>query len=132
MKIFAAIFSIFLLISPIVQSDRFHPRKTAEDIEAQQRPGHDPQRLNLEGNTEFWLHFARETLTQKLNQRTNNGKAKNIIMFLGDGLSLPTTAATRMYLGGEEVELSYEKFPYYGLAKTYCVNRQVADSACTG
>lgn len=46
-------------------------------------------------------------------------------------MSVPTYAATRMYLGGEEKELAFDKFPYSGLVKTYCVDRQVPDSACT-
>lgn len=49
--------------------------------------------------------------------------AKNIIMFLGDGMSVPTLAAARVYLGslqnasGEELSLSFENFPYSGLSK---------------
>jgi alkaline phosphatase len=44
-------------------------------------------------------------------------------MFLGDGLSVPTLAATRAYLGqsqgkpGEETVLSFEEFPNTGLSK---------------
>ncbi|GBP04315.1 Membrane-bound alkaline phosphatase [Eumeta japonica] len=52
-------------------------------------------------------------------------------MFLGDGTSIPTITAGRVYLGGEERQFSFEKFPYVGLSKTYCANTQVADSACT-
>lgn len=49
--------------------------------------------------------------------------AKNVIFFLGDGLSISTLAATRLYVGqqnrmpGEETVLSFEEFPYVGLAK---------------
>ena len=42
-----------------------------------------------------------------------------------------TTAATRMYIKSEETELAFEKFPHVGLSRTYCVDSQVADSACT-
>jgi len=65
------------------------------------------------------------------------GRAKNVIMFLGDGLSVPTLAATRAYIGqsqgqpGEEFVLSFEEFPFTGVSKTYCVDSQVADSACS-
>jgi alkaline phosphatase len=34
-------------------------------------------------------------------------------------------------LGGEEVKLSFEHFPHVASSKTYCVNAQVADSACS-
>ncbi|KAK4874972.1 hypothetical protein RN001_014332 [Aquatica leii] len=52
-------------------------------------------------------------------------------------MSITTLAAARTHLGqrhnktGEETFLSFEKFPYTGLSKTYCVDRQVADSACS-
>ncbi|KAM3955471.1 membrane-bound alkaline phosphatase-like [Aphomia sociella] len=52
-------------------------------------------------------------------------------------MSVPTLAAARTLRGqregrpGEEAQLSFEGFPTLGLAKTYCVNQQIADSACT-
>lgn len=52
-------------------------------------------------------------------------------MFLGDGMSVHTVTATRNLMGDSSEQVYFEKFPYFGLAKTYCVNRQVADSACT-
>lgn len=53
----------------------------------------------------------------KAESALNENKAKNIIMFMGDGMSLQTIAATRMYVGAEELNLSFEKFPHFGLAK---------------
>ncbi|CAG9786913.1 unnamed protein product [Diatraea saccharalis] len=53
-------------------------------------------------------------------------------------MSITTLAATRNYLGqkygrlGEELKLSFEAFPYTGLSKPYCVDQNVADSACSG
>lgn len=41
------------------------------------------------------------------------------------------SAAARSYIGGEEKKLSFENFPYTANSKTYCVNKQVSDSACT-
>lgn len=67
--------------------------------------------------------------------RTNT--AKNLIMFLGDGMSLTTLTAARIYKGqlqndsGEGDHLSFERFPFTGISKTYCVDSQVPDSACT-
>lgn len=40
-------------------------------------------------------------------------------------------AATRMAMGNENIKLSFEEFPYVASSKTYCVDEQVADSACT-
>lgn len=39
------------------------------------------------------------------------------------GMSLSTVAATRMYLGGEEKQLSFEKFAHFGLSKVWkCID----------
>ncbi|KAM7345784.1 membrane-bound alkaline phosphatase-like [Cochliomyia hominivorax] len=91
-----------------------------------------------EKDPEFWRNLARQELEVNLGkQQLNMNKAKNIIFFLGDGMSLSTVAAARMLKGqkkgntGEEEVLSFEKFPFTGLSKTYCTNAQVADSACT-
>ncbi|MDA3934752.1 MAG: alkaline phosphatase, partial [Gammaproteobacteria bacterium] len=63
--------------------------------------------------------------------------AKNIILFVGDGMGPATVTAARIYGGqkrghsGEENMLFFERFPHTALAKTYNVNQQVADSAGT-
>lgn len=64
-------------------------------------------------------------------------KAKNVILFIGDGMGITTIAASRIYDGqsrgmsGEENQLSFEKFPEVALVKTYNTNQQVPDSAGT-
>uniref|UniRef100_A0A182J4L8 Alkaline phosphatase n=1 Tax=Anopheles atroparvus TaxID=41427 RepID=A0A182J4L8_ANOAO len=86
----------------------------------------------VEQHAQYWNNLAQDILERQLHKnRLNRKVAKNVIMFLGDGLSIPTLAATRVYLGDESTELSFERFPYVGLSKTYCANVQVADSACT-
>ncbi|XP_035901909.1 alkaline phosphatase-like [Anopheles stephensi] len=85
-----------------------------------------------EKDPEYWQATGQDRLRLQLeHSKQNLNVAKNVIIFLGDGLSIPTLAATRMYMGGEELELSFETFPYTGLAKTYCINYQVSDSSCT-
>ncbi|KFB41527.1 AGAP004578-PA-like protein [Anopheles sinensis] len=85
-----------------------------------------------EKDREYWQVTGQDRLRRQLKFGERNLRvAKNVIIFLGDGLSIPTLAATRVYMGGEERELSFEAFPYTGLAKTYCINYQVSDSACT-
>lgn len=65
------------------------------------------------------------------------GRAKNVIVFLGDGMSLPTVAAARILEGqragraGEENALSFERFPHTALSKTYNTDYQTPDSAGT-
>ncbi|XP_058056086.1 membrane-bound alkaline phosphatase-like [Anopheles bellator] len=85
-----------------------------------------------EKDREYWLATGQSRLRRQIGlSELNRRVAKNVIIFIGDGLSIPTLAATRVYLGGEERELSFERFAHTGLAKTYCINYQVSDSACT-
>ncbi|MFK5986086.1 MAG: alkaline phosphatase [Pseudomonadota bacterium] len=66
-----------------------------------------------------------------------NSKAKNVILFIGDGMGISTLTAARIFLGqkngntGEENELFFERFPNLALAKTYNTNQQTPDSAGT-
>jgi alkaline phosphatase len=67
----------------------------------------------------------------------SQGAAKNIILFVGDGMSIATTTAARILDGqqkgmpGEENSLSFGYFPFTGLMKTYNVDAQTPDSAGT-
>lgn len=69
--------------------------------------------------------------------RPNHRPAKNVILFVGDGMGISTIAAARILDGqlrglkGEENSLSFEKFPYLSLSKTYSVDGQTPDSAPT-
>jgi len=76
----------------------------------------------------------------KLNARPHfegKKKAKNIILFIGDGMGVSTVTAARILEGqmkgmqGEENNLSFDMFPFTGLAKTYNVDAQTPDSAGT-
>ena len=64
-------------------------------------------------------------------------RAKNVILFVGDGMGVSTLTASRIFEGqksgatGEENQLSFEKFPYSALIKTYSANQQTPDSAPT-
>ena len=64
-------------------------------------------------------------------------RAKNVILFIGDGMGVSTVTAARILEGqlrgesGEENNLSFDLFPYTGLAKVYNVNAQTPDSAGT-
>jgi len=67
----------------------------------------------------------------------NKRQAKNVILFIGDGMGVSTVTAARILDGqdrglpGEENQLSFGKFPFAGLAKTYNVDAQTPDSAGT-
>ncbi|ODS99795.1 MAG: alkaline phosphatase [Erythrobacter sp. SCN 62-14] len=66
-----------------------------------------------------------------------SAQAKNVILFIGDGMGISTITAARIYDGqkrgesGEENSLSFEKFGNVALVKTYNTNAQVPDSAGT-
>jgi alkaline phosphatase len=63
--------------------------------------------------------------------------ARNVILFIGDGMGVSTVTAARIFDGqsqglqGEEHSLPFEDFPHLALVKTYNTNQQVADSSGT-
>lgn len=64
-------------------------------------------------------------------------RAKNIILFVGDGMGVSTVTAGRIYAGqqkgmdGESYRLAMESLPYSAFSKTYSHDAQVPDSAAT-
>jgi alkaline phosphatase len=66
-----------------------------------------------------------------------SGQARNVILFVGDGMGVSTVTAARILQGqlqgqsGEENLLSFETLAYSALSKTYSVNQQTPDSAPT-
>ncbi|XP_064824701.1 alkaline phosphatase-like [Oncorhynchus masou masou] len=97
-----------------------------------------PQFPDQEKDPLFWNTWAQRTLKNALTlQKLNQNTAKNLILFLGDGMGIPTVTAARILKGqlsgqsGEETQLEMDKFPFVALSKTYNTNAQVADSAGT-
>ena len=84
-----------------------------------------------------WWQSGQQALQQRLALQHNNQPAKNVILFIGDGMGVSTVTAARIFDGqsrgesGEENTLSFEQFPHLALIKTYNTNQQVADSAGT-
>ncbi len=87
------------------------------------------------GETAAW--WFRQGAAQAAERGAMQGKAKNLILFVGDGMSLPTVAAARILEGqraghpGEEQRLAWEDFPATALSRTYNTNAQTPDSAGT-
>lgn len=87
------------------------------------------------GETPQWWY--RSGAAQAAGNGAMNGKARNVILFLGDGMSLTTVAAARIFEGqrkgsaGEENLLAWERFPATAFSKTYNVDSQTPDSAGT-
>lgn len=77
------------------------------------------------------------SLRDRLTLSSNKSTARNVILFVGDGMGVATVTAARIYTGqklggsGEEYELSFERLPHLALVKTYNTNQQVPDSAGT-
>ncbi|KAG8240334.1 hypothetical protein J437_LFUL000809 [Ladona fulva] len=85
----------------------------------------------------------------KLQKSRNEGVARNVILFVGDGMGPNTLTASRvykrqyrentkhnsrwedLYKHKKERNLIFEDFPSMGMLKTYAVDKQVPDSACT-
>ncbi|KAG8233248.1 hypothetical protein J437_LFUL013510, partial [Ladona fulva] len=71
----------------------------------------------------YWEGVAKNILEEHVHREYIRGVANNVIMFLGDGMSVPTLAAARIYEGqllgktGEEHSLYFEKFPFSGFSK---------------
>ncbi|GGA87441.1 alkaline phosphatase [Neiella marina] len=86
--------------------------------------------------TSSWYQDAQTKIAAKL-ARSQSTKAKNVILFVGDGMGVSTLTAARILEGqmggnmGEEGYLSFETFPYSALVKTYNVDAQTPDSAGT-
>ncbi|XP_019388076.1 PREDICTED: intestinal-type alkaline phosphatase-like [Crocodylus porosus] len=86
----------------------------------------------------FWNQQASKAIQAALALQPRHYLAQNLILFLGDGMGVPTITATRILKGqlqgklGPETPLVMDTFPYVALSKTYNVDRQVPDSAGTG
>uniref|UniRef100_A0A8C5PSN5 Alkaline phosphatase n=1 Tax=Leptobrachium leishanense TaxID=445787 RepID=A0A8C5PSN5_9ANUR len=90
-----------------------------------------------ESRPDFWNEKMATAIDGALKLKPIEHRARNLILFLGDGMGVPTVTATRILSGqqqgmlGEENELEMDMFPYVALSKTYNVDRQIPDSAGT-
>lgn len=96
----------------------------------------DSQVLPANQTEDPFFNQAYERLAAQL-ARKSGRSAKNVILFVGDGMGVTTVTAARILEGqlkggtGEEHELSWEKFPHSAFSKTYSANQQTPDSAPT-
>ncbi|OQV22516.1 Alkaline phosphatase [Hypsibius exemplaris] len=87
---------------------------------------------------ETWWSIGQEELRETLRTVRNVNKAKNVVVFVGDGMGVTTVTAARILQGqlkgasGEEGYLYFEKFPHTGLLKAYSNNMQVSESSASG
>ncbi|GFS41922.1 alkaline phosphatase, tissue-nonspecific isozyme [Trichonephila inaurata madagascariensis] len=93
--------------------------------------------LQVKGDPESFNEKAQNLLKRNLLKTENRNVARNVIIVVGDGMSLATVAAARVLKGqkagrpGVGEEMLYETFPSVGLARTYATDKYVPDSAST-
>lgn len=111
-------------LKDVLQQTHMHPPPSI--AEKSFRPKREYKKIHsnsYESTSNFWRAEAQKKLRLQLNKKTNTNVAKNLILFLGDGMSISTITAARIYFGqktgysGEENLLSFEEFPYLGLSK---------------
>jgi alkaline phosphatase len=100
-------------------------------------PSAGPPSAAASSGPEHWRALGREALARARRIAPSAGQAKNVILFLGDGMSIDTIVAARILEGqkrgepGEANSLAFESFPHVALVKTYNTDQQVPDSAGT-
>lgn len=126
-------FSACLIICGLFFSFCFAPiaeMQTAKPVAA-------PFPIKHPESAETWKQNGEAAIERAKSLKPNKNRAKNVILFIGDGMGVTTLTASRIFEGqqrgesGEENRLSFEEFPYSALSKTYSANQQTSDSAPT-
>ncbi|XP_052819506.1 alkaline phosphatase-like isoform X2 [Mya arenaria] len=98
----------------------------------------DAQNYSGKGETpQYWNDLGKADINKARKLKPNIGVAKNVIIFLGDGMGISTVTAARILKGqlqgqpGEESKLVFEEFPHVALSKTYNQDAQTPDSSAT-
>ncbi len=93
--------------------------------------------VNVPQQNDTWYTDAQQQIAKARMNKPIDKRAKNVILFVGDGMSVGTITASRIFEGqrqgmtGEEYKLNMETLPYVALSKTYNTNAQTPDSAGT-
>ncbi|MDX2236555.1 MAG: alkaline phosphatase [Hyphomonadaceae bacterium] len=70
-------------------------------------------------------------------QGPSSARARNVILFIGDGMGVSTVTAARIFAGqrlgrdGESYDLTLDAFPHTALSRTYSHDLQISESAST-
>jgi alkaline phosphatase len=87
--------------------------------------------------SEGYLKAGQAELQRLLTDKPNDNKARNVILFIGDGMGVSTLTAGRIFEGqqlgldGESYVAQMDLLPHTALVKTYSHDAQVPDSAPT-
>jgi alkaline phosphatase len=120
-KLFAPTLVSLAVAAPALAQNNHHPFSPIPDYQL----------------SNAWFTDGEAVVSERARQVIRSRKAKNVILFVGDGMGVSTVTAARILegqlqgLAGEEHNLSFDKFPYTALAKTYNVDAQTPDSAGT-
>ena len=93
----------------------------------------DDAKITQADNPYFQSSLAQ--LNKALAQKPNTNRAKNVILFIGDGYGVTSMTAARIYEGqsrgvdGPSNKLAHEDFPYSAFSRTYAHDAIVTDSA---
>ncbi|XP_065297373.1 alkaline phosphatase-like isoform X2 [Dermacentor albipictus] len=109
----------------------------AHEVTTTDHSFHNPNAA-VEADKNHWYQEGAKGIGERLARQPNVGRARNVVLFLGDGMGIPTVTAARIYKGqrlhkqsGEEQLLSWDRFPHVSLSKTYGLDVQTSDSANT-
>ncbi|MCE0495239.1 alkaline phosphatase [Vibrio salinus] len=93
--------------------------------------------INTPQKNDAWYKEAQRQIAKAKANKPIDKQAKNVILFVGDGMSIGTITASRIFEGqrqgmsGEEYRLNMETLPHLALSKTYNTDAQTPDSAGT-
>lgn len=77
----------------------------------------DAWKDRLSQEQRYWYDAGLDELKHGLKVESNTHRARNVILFVGDGMGVNTATASRIYKYGEEGRLSWEEFPHMGMLK---------------
>jgi len=84
-----------------------------------------------------WYRSGANVVSQHESEPIDRHQARNVILFVGDGMGISTVTAARILAGqraggsGEDHQLAFETLPFLALSKTYSATQQTPDSAST-
>ena len=96
-----------------------------------------PAMAQIAADTAAYRAQGEAALEQLKSQPAPTSRARNVIIFIGDGMGISTLTAARIFAGqaagrdGESFQTAMDGLPYAALVKTYSHDSQVSDSAPT-
>ena len=98
----------------MINCDDYHPHMDYLERTRQKRS------VEKYEDAAYWLKSGQDELNEALQLENNKKLAKNIVLVIGDGMSISTITGGRIYKGqtqgndGPGASLSWEKFPNIG------------------